>query len=82
MLQTFKFNLNKSYLRFLKSAQKSEGFSFQNVIKTKFEFLSEKVISTINGKKNSKKNIYILREKSRTRQIFKSNSKRVTSTLG
>ena len=70
MLQTFKFNLNKSYLRFLKSAQKSEGFSFQNVIKTKFEFLSEKVISTITGKKQSyEEHLYFTRKNNNQRNI-------------
>ena len=41
----------------------SEVFFLQNVMKTKDEFLSKKLTSTINNKTNSKKNIYILREK-------------------
>ena len=53
---------NFSYSRFLKSTQLSEAFFLQNVIETKCEFLSQKVISVTNGKPNSKKNIYILRE--------------------
>ena len=46
----------------------SEVFFLQNVMKTKDEFLSKQLTSTINNKTNSKKNIYILREKKRESQ--------------
>ena len=49
----------------------SEVFFLQNVMKTKDEFLSKKLTSTINNKTNSKKNIYILREKKKKRESQK-----------
>ena len=54
----------------------SEVFFLQNVVKTKDEFLSKKLTSTINNKTNSKKNIYILREKKKTgiTETFKCNN--------
>ena len=45
-----------------------EVLFLQNVMKTNDEFLSKKPTSTINNKTNSKKNIYILREKKRESQ--------------
>ena len=45
-----------------------EVLFLQNVMKTNDEFLSKKPTYTINNKTNSKKNIYILREKKRESQ--------------
>ena len=62
--------MNKSYLRLLKSTLFSEVFFLQNVIKAKYELLNKKAIPTINGNTNSRKNIYILREKKRESEKY------------